>query len=448
MVAITETAVYVWTAFSAVQMVFHPIALAWYWRRMDCTPVKQRLPVHFLFANCFLSGWAIWSCLQYPVSSYISVFLDQAILLSVASPCCDTYIVIALSLFAAFNRADKMLKLNAATSRWTTWQLRASAWLMKWQFAVTFIAVSWLATLAFQIIYCVSHPDLFNLTYHDVKVVVGNDASVLIGVAVYKSMFSFILLLLLSWKLRIVVDAFGVKILLKRIGMAAVVGGIQFVFFQAPINSAFGDKFNYSLAVLVLVANYIIVMSVCVPIWQTYKRNAETLPVTHNPSIQLEALLKTPEGFAAFRDHMKTEFAVENVLFFRDAYEFRKEFFVNSEESRRRATAIFTTYLSPDAPLEVNIPSPMSAFFRTAAFNDDGTVNDSAFKPDLFAAAAHVILQLMEVNSLDRFKQAQPAAWNAFVARQNEQAVLHTIHTPRFPSHRQSNSESGKRTSN
>lgn len=59
---------------------------------------------------------------------------------------------------------------------------------------------------------------------------------------------------------RIVVDAFGVKILLKRIGMAAVVGGIQFVFFQAPINSAFGDKFNYSLAVLVLVANYIIVM--------------------------------------------------------------------------------------------------------------------------------------------------------------------------------------------
>lgn len=145
---------------------------------------------------------------------------------------------------------------------------------------------------------------------------------------------------------------------------------------------------------------------------------------------------------------MKTEFAVENVLFFRDAYEFRKEFFVNSEESRRRATAIFTTYLSPDAPLEVNIPSPMSAFFRTAAFNDDGTVNDSAFKPDLFAAAAHVILQLMEVNSLDRFKQAQPAAWNAFVARQNEQAVLHTIHTPRFPSHRQSNSESGKRTSN
>lgn len=55
-------------------------------------------------------------------------------------------------------------------------------------------------------------------------------------------------------------DAFGVKILLKRIGMAAVVGGIQFVFFQAPINSAFGDKFNYSLAVLVLVANYIIVM--------------------------------------------------------------------------------------------------------------------------------------------------------------------------------------------
>lgn len=191
--------------------------------------------------------------------------------------------------------------------------------------------------------------------------------------------------------------------------------------------------------------------------------------MTHNPSIQLEALLKTPEGFAAFRyalaqrhsrrrmrrsppfkfrDHMKTEFAVENVLFFRDAYEFRKEFFVNSEESRRRATAIFTTYLSPDAPLEVNIPSPMSAFFRTAAFNDDGTVNDSAFKPDLFAAAAHVILQLMEVNSLDRFKQAQPAAWNAFVARQNEQAVLHTIHTPRFPSHRQSNSESGKRTSN
>ena len=119
----------------------------------------------------------------------------------------------------------------------------------------------------------------------------------------------------LTFKLRIVEDAFGSKRMLRRVGIGVIIGSIVYFLW----NSASGIP-QFATA---LTCDWVLLHAYLIPIRRFYWTGC-IVPDQPQPNVtQLVRFLRTEVGFAEFRAHLEKEFAVESLLFWRDAQQFR-----------------------------------------------------------------------------------------------------------------------------
>lgn len=126
------------------------------------------------------------------------------------------------------------------------------------------------------------------------------------------------------------------------------------------------------------------------------------------------------------------EFALENLLFWKAAQDYRRTFAESSSRSARLALDIFQQYLAPNAPFEVNLDGDLLRLFRTNFPPGCGAgdlVQRGVLTRDLFSKASTTVLALMYWNSLGRFREAQPDVWEKFMHGAQEDAILAQFET-------------------
>uniref|UniRef100_A0A3P9LTC2 Si:ch211-196h16.12 n=1 Tax=Oryzias latipes TaxID=8090 RepID=A0A3P9LTC2_ORYLA len=109
----------------------------------------------------------------------------------------------------------------------------------------------------------------------------------------------------------------------------------------------------------------------------------------------LETLLNTKSGLQAFRGFLRSEFSEENLEFWLACEDFRVS---PSNLLKNKASKIYSQFVDPDAPLEVNL----DAETREALLGVMGSPS-----ADSFLEAQQRIYSLMAKDSFPRFLRSQ-----------------------------------------
>ncbi|NWZ77766.1 RGS21 protein, partial [Poecile atricapillus] len=114
----------------------------------------------------------------------------------------------------------------------------------------------------------------------------------------------------------------------------------------------------------------------------------------HFPHPPSDAL--SPEGLAAFRTFLKSEFSEENVEFWLACEDFKKT--KSSTKIASKAQKIYSDFIQADAPKEVNID-----------FHTKNDISQNISKPSLscFDAAQSSVYCLMAKDSFPRFLRSE-----------------------------------------
>jgi hypothetical protein len=80
---------------------------------------------------------------------------------------------------------------------------------------------------------------------------------------------------------------------------------------------------------------------------------------TSSPSAKsLEHILADPEAHTAFKNFVTSEFSVENLMFYDAVQDFKEVFEAETpQDNRELAQGIYTDFVSPGSPFQVNLPS-------------------------------------------------------------------------------------------
>jgi len=198
----------------------------------------------------------------------------------------------------------------------------------------------------------------------------------------------------------------------------------------------YGTVFFFDIPALMFVA-----LSFGFPIWKSYAREFrvsnqdETKSKTalstksHHSSLaevqkDFNIILKDSEGIELFQKFLQREWSVENLLFWKAAEEYRSKFDARTaEESMLLAKKMFAEFVTPDAPLCVNLPYKIRM---------DITQKVDGMEPitrDFFSSAQEEIFNLMLKDSFRRFVFRDDTGYKEFKAarplvetHQNEEA--------------------------
>lgn len=156
------------------------------------------------------------------------------------------------------------------------------------------------------------------------------------------------------------------------------------------------------------------------------RRMSTTTSVTKSRSYTLADVLNNEEARDKFRDHLRREWSVENLMFHLAVKQYQT--FMNEdtsrEERRHLAFAIFNNFIEDDSPSMVNLPSTVRNSICEAVSvikeNDDSDVPLT-----IFDEAAQEIFGLMKNDTFARFK-TNHAHGDIFVASESadEQTLL------------------------
>ena len=169
-------------------------------------------------------------------------------------------------------------------------------------------------------------------------------------------------------------------------------------------------------------------MSIVVPLWHSLQsgeralRREDELESKTNKNIRkrngqmmssLTSLLKQKIGRETFFIFLKSEYSMENLLFYEACLHFKtKKFWNDPMEQFMAAHVIYEKFVKSNvAPFEVNLPAkvmkPLTALFETDDTAADEDVDDLIeVRDDIFDDAAANIFHLMESDSFSRFKRS------------------------------------------
>ncbi|SPR01005.1 unnamed protein product (mitochondrion) [Plasmodiophora brassicae] len=459
----TSVASYVvYPVLTAVFVVYYSVVLVLFWRRWRLSPIRHMMPRHMFLASVFAACFSTLICFAHIVNDTISYFAFIIICQIPFCLTCDIYVVIGASLYLAFNKTQDQLKLNALAqqrgdvdrqmeiARW----IRVSNTLLKPRTGVIFMAISVSAQVLVQTVYGLYHWADVSNTMADADNA-NPYVSTFTNVAVYKSLVNTLIFVVLAFRLRIVVDAHGMKQNLKRIGKWSLIGFAVYLALY-PFMKYF--VFNPSNPITAVIACIVFTFSATIPVWQTYQPDHTAVDdATHIKLNMFEKLLNTKAGYDAFYDQLTREFAVENLLFWTETETFRKSFQSgrgiirqgffpdhqagsvslptdtgrvdlpngkDADSAAQMARSIYAKYIGNDAPLEVNLSSDLFRYYRAFFESGDDITTKDGFGPLLFARASACILALMESNSLAHFKVRHAAVWQGFLDSLQEATVL------------------------
>lgn len=122
-------------------------------------------------------------------------------------------------------------------------------------------------------------------------------------------------------------------------------------------------------------------------------------------NLNLDHLLETDHGAAAFEAQLQREFSEENLAFWQAVREYRA---IEGGPARlTRAREIDTEFVQEGSMRQVNLPSGLVAKFTTAL-----AACESEAPVDIFDAASDEVFRLMERDTFSRFKSDPSALSN------------------------------------
>ena len=123
---------------------------------------------------------------------------------------------------------------------------------------------------------------------------------ILMNDGVMVTMYQMCVILVVSWKLRIVTNASGVKKLLGRVGLVNLMGFISYFFTsQVDINENVLDV--TSLVTIAAVQCNCFIITTIIPLWKSYHQSKGIIQSETSADLLEEFLLSTPERFSAFK---------------------------------------------------------------------------------------------------------------------------------------------------
>jgi hypothetical protein len=253
-------------------------------------------------------------------------------------------------------------------------------------------------------------------------------------------LINLILVLILAIKLRKTVDAFWIKAELSLLTTSFIIIYTFFFLHRAGTLPLGNPLLELDGLLTVLCVDLAAVFTLYVPVWKDYKEKklskgevstntSQTSPVNkRNLAPAFRALLSDEEGIEAFQERLASEYAVENILFWRAVEKFREYATspdVNIQKLRKEATSIYVDYIHEDARMLVNLSaekfSAVRAVFEalsgtpritTAVVMDPHEVDESADLhnmtideiSEIFNVAQQEVFYLMMMDSFFRYQ--------------------------------------------
>ncbi|XXQ30100.1 RGS domain-containing protein [Plasmodiophora brassicae] len=134
----------------------------------------------------------------------------------------------------------------------------------------------------------------------------------------------------------------------------------------------------------------------------------------------LVKFIRTPEGRSKFKTFCEKVMASENINFVLQVAAFKDDYARRThEDNLLLAQQIYNEYLAPGAPQEVNLSFDAVEGFRANGFKDDTLLFE-----DTFTYAQQEILKLLDSETFARFKVQNPAVWNQFAEKVDQERRL------------------------
>ena len=111
-------------------------------------------------------------------------------------------------------------------------------------------------------------------------------------------------------------------------------------------------------------------------------------------------VINDPEGHRMFYEFCRSEFSIENLLFFDEARAFQQKFHeMTSNDQIVAAWHIYNKYISAEAELPLNLSSEICAVIKSRLEESPDVIEDTIFTPAMKSA-----LMLMSHDTFLRFK--------------------------------------------
>ncbi|CEO96157.1 unnamed protein product (mitochondrion) [Plasmodiophora brassicae] len=428
-----------WIVLSVATFTYGGIGLAMFYFRMDRWPIRQRLPMEMLAGSVFVWIFALSLSVLNALIDYTPTFWMLFIPATFMLLATDTFTIVTLTLWLMFNRTQDQLKVaqsvdDAGQMRSAVRQLAVVKGLLGRRPRIAYVVANAIVYTIVAVAYTCRYPFLFTVIEMDTTWSSSSPARILEDIGVYKMGISMVLIITLSFRLRIVSDALGIKRSLKRMGCCSLVGLIVYVFASPSLMDVTGHILSVNAVVAILVSVVLLTLAIHIPVWHSYSQQLGALDQAVYDVDLFEVFLSTPEGFATFKKQLESEFALENLLFWKAVQDYRRSFTESSStRTARMALDIFAQYLAPSAPFEVNLDGALLRLFKAkfpSGCSEGDLIQRGILTSDCFNKASTTVLSLMYTNSLGRFREAHPDVWKNFMDLAHENAILAQIGTP------------------
>ncbi|XXQ36739.1 RGS domain-containing protein [Plasmodiophora brassicae] len=405
----------VWSAILAVTCGLWGIPAVLLWNRRHLEPIRSRRPHLLLAVAYFMLLLAVWVCVSTVFRDRISVAVNGFVNGFFLETVLETFTFFSFSLYVAYRRTLSQIKFDedASGSNQRRW-LRISTWLLKDSVAFAWVASQALILFAIEVAYVSDHPQLWHMTILDGT----NDptSNTYRNIAAYRSMVTAFLAIVVSVLLRGVSDAFGTVDMMKKTGLTGLIGLVIYAGFYRILGPI--SPLGIPQMISVLACNSALWFVMGRPLVDTYRASTSSASRKESSSKSdhiletFEEFLATTDGFAAFKAHLQTEFAVESLLFWAAVRKFQAEF-TNDPNGVDAARSIYSDFLANNAPLQINLPSTSFRHFQNIFANADLAGNIEA---NMFDRASEQMVILMETNSLARFQKSKNGhVWTEFI---------------------------------
>ncbi|CEO98902.1 RGS domain-containing protein [Plasmodiophora brassicae] len=403
----------IWSVILAVNCLWTiPSAQMWFRRHLE--PIRSRRPALLMSSVCMIVLFDLWTCAVPIVRQQITVAVYGIVTGCLLVTAMEMFTFFCFSLYVAYRRTTIQVKVGSdspgtatrTTRRWIT----ISTWVLKDRVALLWVAVQVLVVFVIQVVYLSNYPHLWQMPYSDGQR--DPTAAMFLNIAFFRCIVTMLVAVVVTGLLRGVSDAFGTVDMLKKVGLAGLAGlsglvGVTLLTTASEVHASV-STLDLPSIIAILASNVALWLMLGRPLLDTYKALPEAeIPHMSRLERNLNAFrqfLETLEGFAAFKAHLQTEFAVESLLFWAAARKFKREF--TKGTGAVAARSIYDGFLAPDAPLQINLPGESFRHFRSVFVEADVAGQDDYVHASMFDAAAEQMLALMQVNSLARFKSS------------------------------------------
>ncbi|CEO98900.1 RGS domain-containing protein [Plasmodiophora brassicae] len=383
------------------------------WNRRHLEPIRSRRP-RLLLATAYLTCmFVIWECVVPIFRDRITVAAYGFVTGFFLAACIETFTFFCFSLYVAYRRTLNQIRFGGESSDAKSRQwLLVSNWLLQDRVALMWVTAQSLVLFAIQLAYLSHYPKLWNMSVRaGEEDPIASGSSAFRNIAVFRVMATIVIAIVVSVLLRGVRDAFGTVEMMKKAGLSGVVGLGLFAAFGKILAQI--TTLDIPSMITVVTINSSLWWILARPVMDTRRVIGAT--TSHTSRIErnkeaFEKFLTTPEGFTAFKAHLQTEFSVESLLFWAAVRKFRSEF--TKENGLSAARSIYNDFLALDAPLQINVSGSSLNHFK-GIFEKAGS--DQAVNANMFDNASDQMIDLMEANSLARFRNSnQGRLWTKF----------------------------------